>query len=425
MNCNCNAKYDNKVRCCCTTRPAVIRVTTTTTTTIAPPTTTTTTLPCICIKLIYNKRKGVFDPPVHAYTYKNCNNGLTTGTILFGQSVMFCGKKITSLSTNYFCDIFDLGPCSAACTMNTTTTAFPFPTGSTTTTTTRIPGTSTTTSTTTISNVPVSFSIKFVCENNAGKVTIDNFTGGSGSYQISNPSYVYSSANAAFYGFFINGSAPYNYTGVGEGIRWFAVRDTYNPTNISVSYVNVQGCYITPTTSTTTTAARITTTTSTTTTTTKNPNTIEIINNAIIGNDSNKNRPFILKVMQTYSNNPVNPINWDIIWDDGSITGTKTLTFVLPGNSAKGTYSAVANGDIVLYISNTGDGSIPTYGYDPYFGIYAWYWAHVYINNQEVCCVKINPNFTSNQYISTRTKVSAGEALKIILNQNDQCSQCP
>jgi hypothetical protein len=405
MSCNCNTKYDNKIPCCCPTGPAVIRVTTTTTTTIPPSTTTTTTLPCICLSIVYDNPNNVNYPlqPIHTYSYRNCSNRIISGTLIPGQSVNFCGKQITSPSTYYFCTVYNLGLCSAACTSTTTTTAFPLPPASTTTT-----GPVTTTTappiTTTTTGVPINFNIGYVCGSNAGVVTVNTFTGGSGTYQVSDPSYAYTSANAALLGFFISGGSTYTYTNVGEGVRWFAVRDTNNPFNIKALSVNVQGCYITPTTSTTTTVNITTTRTPTTTTTTINPNIIEVYNNITVSNTY----PYIMDILvgNTGFFNTWNTITWN--------TSTPTVfSPLLPGNSVKGVYGQIPAGNIGIKLSKLGD-----WGFNPFGDSGSRYYARIFRNGIEVCCVEIKPDGTNSVHeLSLKAAVTApGQKIVITLN---------
>ena len=411
MSCNCNNKYDNKIPCCCSTGPAIIRVTTTTTTTIAPSTTTTTTLPCICLNLIYNNHNNAPNPPaVLTYTYKNCSDGSRSGTIIPGESKNFCGKQITSGNTDYYCEINNLGPCSAACTITTTTTAFPLPIPSTTTT---VPVTPTTIPpiTTTTTFIPINFDITSACVSNAGNIVISNYVGGSGNYQIS--SFLYTSSNGgavgAAQGSFMAGGTSHTYTGASDGNNYVGVRDVLNPINVTVKSVNII-CYTASTTSTTTTTPPTTTTTTglpiTTTTTTEIPNQIELRNEIVYNPpfNSNQGRPWIFSIGQMIGNSV---LPWSVTWSNGA------FSTVMPGQNIKGVYGAPPGGYIILDISPTSNGTLPTYGYP---STTEFYYAHIYVNNNKRCTAQFAIDAVFNRRIIFPTIINNNDKIVIVFD---------
>ena len=110
--------------------------------------------------------------------------------------------------------------------------------------------TPTTTTTTTTTLPQVNFTITNNCSGGSGTVTIDAFSGGSGTYQASDT--VYTSQVNAFIGNFVSATAPKNYLTVSDGLWWIAVRDANNTGNAIAKSIQV--------TCATTTAAPTTTT---------------------------------------------------------------------------------------------------------------------------------------------------------------------
>jgi hypothetical protein len=130
--------------------------------------------------------------------------------------------------------------------------------------------TSTTTTTTTLA--AVEFAIGYFCgTTTAGlaDILVDNFSGGSGSYEINTQ--VYATQNAALNGTFSPGTSR-TFTNNIDGTYWVAIRDANNISNAHANQIvticaTTTTTTTTSTTSTTTTLAPTTTTTTTTTTT--------------------------------------------------------------------------------------------------------------------------------------------------------------
>lgn len=127
-------------------------------------------------------------------------------------------------------------------TTTTTTTAAPT---TTTTTTTLEPTTTTTTSTststtTTTTTLPVNFDVSFVCNDGLGTATVsvDNISGGSGSYVINNTLYL--TSVGAQGGTFIDvEEEPVEYFDVPDNTWYVAVRDAFDAANVHVESVIV------------------------------------------------------------------------------------------------------------------------------------------------------------------------------------------
>ena len=120
----------------------------------------------------------------------------------------------------------------------------------------------TTTTTTTTTLAAVNFNISYACGGGTASITVNAFTGGSGTYQVSTQTY--SSPSAAYAGAFTDETSGSRvFSNQNDTAHYVAVRDKNNPTNVLAKG-------ITPACATTTT-----TTTSTTTTTTAYPGVCE------------------------------------------------------------------------------------------------------------------------------------------------------
>ena len=75
----------------------------------------------------------------------------------------------------------------------------------------------------------VNFTISNACSGGSGTITINSFSGGSGTYQASDVPYT-SQVNA-YIGNFVSATAPTNYYGVANGTWWIALRDANNTGN--------------------------------------------------------------------------------------------------------------------------------------------------------------------------------------------------
>lgn len=131
--------------------------------------------------------------------------------------------------------------------------------------------TSTTTTTTTLA--AVEFAIGYFCGTTTpglADILVDNFSGGSGSYQINTQ--VYATENAALNGTFSNGTTR-TFINNADGTYWVAIRDANNTSNVHANQISTLCSTTTTTTSTTTSTTTLapTTTTTTSTTTTIGP----------------------------------------------------------------------------------------------------------------------------------------------------------
>ncbi len=108
----------------------------------------------------------------------------------------------------------------------------------------------TTVAPTTTTLAPVNFTISNACSGGSGTVTINSFSGGSGTYQASDT--VYTSQVNAFIGNFVSATAPTNYNSVADGTWWIALRDANNTGNAIAKSI-VVSCATTTAAPTTTT----------------------------------------------------------------------------------------------------------------------------------------------------------------------------
>lgn len=163
---------------------------------------------------------------------------------------------------------------SADCDISATVTKATPTTGTTTTTTSLGPGVTTTT-------IPlVNFDIvALACTGGpgTGKIKISNYTGGGGTYQASTSTHT--TYNGALNGTFVNVTGDKTYSNLTNGVKYIAVRDKNNPSNVRVKSL-VVSCATTNTTTTTTVSP------ATTTTTTIAPGTVYVLSNADCGGDA-------------------------------------------------------------------------------------------------------------------------------------------
>jgi hypothetical protein len=134
-------------------------------------------------------------------------------------------------------------------------------TTTTSTTTTSTTTTSTTTTTTTTTLPPLSFDISFECIANTGRITINNFSGGNGTYLANSSAYT-SEANAIA-GTHTSVTTSRTYSNLQMGTWWISFKDSIG--NNTTRSIVISGCTTTTTTTTTTVAPTTTTTTTTTT----------------------------------------------------------------------------------------------------------------------------------------------------------------
>jgi hypothetical protein len=125
--------------------------------------------------------------------------------------------------------------------------------------------TTTTTTTTTTTLPPLSFDISFECIANTGRITINNFSGGNGTYLANSSAYT-SEANAIA-GNHTSVTTSRTYSSLQMGTWWISFKDSIG--NNTTRSIVISGCTTTttaaPTTTTTTTTTLAPTTTTTTT----------------------------------------------------------------------------------------------------------------------------------------------------------------
>lgn len=171
------------------------------------------------------------------YLLYNCANGTTTTSTNYVDGTFALNDRVFSIGNTYRIDqIYYSNPGGTQ--LPITATGF-----------TGCPATTTTTTTV----APVNFDISSVCDGIYQDVTINNFTGGNGSYQANTTTY--DTASAAIGGTFspVSGSRTYD-NQPGTTNRYVAVKDSAG-FGLVIKFVNANCTTTTSTTTTTTTAA--------------------------------------------------------------------------------------------------------------------------------------------------------------------------